>query len=167
MNFNFKNMFKKEKSNSWLVVVGVVVLILLSFYFGTLVGYRKASFSYRLGDNYSRVFGFERGRPMMGFGQPDFFNSHGTIGKIVKISLPTIIVADRENVEKVALVDANTIVRSFRNSIKVSDLKTGDLIMIIGDPNNQSQIEAKLIRLMPDMPMMGRFTNATTTVNDR
>ncbi|MCX6712101.1 MAG: hypothetical protein NT041_00225, partial [Candidatus Vogelbacteria bacterium] len=76
---------------------------------------------------------------------------HGAAGKIIKINLPTMVVLGSDNLEKVIKVDDGTLVRSFRDTIKVSDLKVGDAIVAIGgDDNDDSQIEVKLIRLLPN-----------------
>ena len=37
-----------------------------------------------------------------------------------------------------------------RDEIKISDLKIGDFIVVIGSPNTDGQVEAKFIRLMPE-----------------
>ncbi len=38
------------------------------------------------------------------------------------------------------------------NDIKASDLKVDDSIMVIGSPNDKSEIEARLIRVLPPPP---------------
>lgn len=137
------------------LVLGGLALILLVFQAGVMVGYRQASFSYRWGDNYSRMF-FGGFHPMMGgpgFGQGYLVNGHGAVGRIIKISGATLIVADRDNTEKIILVDNQTVLRSFRDSIKVDQLKVGDSVMVIGTPNEQSQIVAKLVRIIPPLPV--------------
>src|SRR3989339_226595 len=163
-NFMKNNCQHSKGAKVFFFGLGIVVLALLIFQAGVFVGYHKASFSYRLGDNYSRMFGGGT-RGMMGgrgFGQEDFLNGHGTVGQVVKISLPTLIVSDRDKTEKVILIDSQTIIRSFRDSIKIDQLKVGDSVMVIGTPNDQSQIVAKLVRLIPTLPS-GRTLSASTT----
>ena len=41
-------------------------------------------------------------------------------------------------------------IKKFRDSIKAEDLKVGDFVAVIGNPNDQAGVEAKLIRIMPD-----------------
>ena len=53
----------------------------------------------------------------------------------------------KDDVEKTVLVSEKTAITAHRKSLKVSDLKVDDQAVIIGAPNEQGQIEAKLIRL--------------------
>ena len=119
------------------------------------------------------VLGFDEDRKTSGFGNIDVIlpihtavgfeyqkgaefedfknlpNAHGSIGKIIKISLPNIIVLDeREKTEKVVLIDDKTKIRMAREDAKAGDLRLEDKIIVIGTPNEQGQIEAKLIRLI-------------------
>jgi hypothetical protein len=97
-----------------------------------------------------------QGRPgdfSMGIKGGDFANPHGSIGKIIKISLPIIIIEDRDNIEKKALIGSDTVLKGVKDNIKVNDLKVGDMVMVIGTPNDDNiQIEAKLIRILPPLP---------------
>ena len=70
-------------------------------------------------------------------------------GKIIKIELPTIIVMDKDNTEKVVLIKDDTKIQNKKQDIKNLDLKVDDFIVVIGSPDDQGQIEAKFIRLMP------------------
>ena len=79
----------------------------------------------------------------------DLSNSHGAIGKIIKIELPTLVLADRDGVEKVILIKDTTIIMHFRDTIKATDLKVNDVAVIIGSPNTDGQIEAIFIRVLP------------------
>lgn len=134
---------------------------------GTMVGFRKADFSYRWGDNYHQNFAGPRGGFMSGFGQGDFVDSHGAFGQIIKIDGSTIIMNGADNVEKVIVTNSDTVIRSLRDNIKLTDLKVNDNIVVIGQPDNNGQIEAKLIRLMPPLPPhptpMGHLPNLPST----
>jgi len=86
---------------------------------------------------------------MMPLRGDDFTNPHGTFGKIIKIDLPTIAVQASDGTEKSIVIDDNTTIRRFQETLTSKDLKVDDPIVVIGEPNDQGQIEAKLIRLMP------------------
>lgn len=144
---NLTELFQSKKFKGVLYVVGIAFLALLVFRAGVFVGYRKAGFAYRLGDNYYRTFGGH-----MGMREEEFTSAHGAIGKIIKISLPTLFIEDQDNVEKLILIKDSTAIRKFREEIKSSDLKIDDSIIIIGSPNDKSEIEAKLIRILPYPP---------------
>ncbi len=145
--------FVQSKSFQW-VLVGVVgaVVVLLIFQAGLLVGYRKASFAYRFGDNYYRAF---EHRPPSPFNMPiqtDFISAHGGAGKVISVSLPTFVIAGPDEREQVVLVTDETLLRRFDTEILASDIKVDDFTVVLGAPNESSQIEAKFIRILPSPP---------------
>ncbi len=71
------------------------------------------------------------------------------LGKIISINLPDIMLENNDKTEKNILTDDDTSVRRFRERISVSDLKVGDLVVVIGSPDDKGQIQARLIRLIP------------------
>jgi hypothetical protein len=80
----------------------------------------------------------------------DFTESHGAAGKIIKISLPTITVATPDNFEKTIYISSSTLIREFKEIIASSSLKVDDIVVAIGVPKENGQIQAKLIRVMPE-----------------
>jgi len=149
-----KNFLQSNRTKHILYGIGTAVVALLIFQAGVIVGFKKASFSNRLGDNFYRTFGERRDPrglpPSFGMMQGvDPSNAHGTIGKIAGIALPQLIVADRDGTEKTIVVSDKTDIRRFRDSIKPTELKVGDIVTIIGAPTENGQIKAELIRVMP------------------
>lgn len=140
---------KTFKIVTWFVA-GLIILLFV-FKLGVFVGYKKAAFSYRWGENYHRNFGGPRGGFFGDFlsDKPDFIESHGVFGQIIKITENSLVVRGQDNVEKVIAVSNDTIFERLRETIKLSDLKVDDSVVIIGRPTNEGQIEAKLIRFMP------------------
>lgn len=139
-----------------LTILGVIVLALV-FSAGIGIGYRKANFSYQWGDNYHKMFGgpsqgFMRQMPppleQMGM-RDEFINPHGTAGSVIKVDGANLIIKGNDNIEKTILVSDKTVIRSGRQDIKAADLKVGDMTVTIGEPNDQGQINAKLIRVFP------------------
>jgi hypothetical protein len=51
----------------------------------------------------------------------------------------------QKNVEMIVVIGQDTVIEKGRNIFKKEDLKVGDRLVIIGSPNEQGQIEAKLI----------------------
>lgn len=129
--------------------IGGMVVLLLAFQAGEFVGYHRARFSYQWGENYYHMFDARSGRMMGNFSRSDFPSMHGASGKIIKIEGGNIIVADRDNSEKLVLISDDTEIRRFRENIKFADLKVGDFIVAIGSPDDKGQIEARLLRVMP------------------
>ena len=169
---NYKYFFRSKLFRRILWTIAIIVVALTIFQAGIFMGYRKASFSYRLGDNYERMFGIPPHPGMMspgdflGFPHGEFTSEYGTSGTIIKINLPTIIVEGNDRIEKVVTLNGKTIIRQFRNDIGAQDLKVGESVVVIGSPNSMAQIEAKLIRILPtnnSVPVMEK--SATTTNN--
>lgn len=151
------NFFQSRKFKKILYGVGATIIILMVFQTGMFVGYRKASFSYRWGDNYYRIFGkHHKGERIMGGRVTDFFhsgdltNSSGSIGQIASIDLPSLTINNTDGTERMVLIADDTVIRRYRETINANDLKIGDFIVVIGAPNDSSQVEAKIIRIMPD-----------------
>jgi hypothetical protein len=149
--------------------VGIFFIALIIFQCGIFVGFRKASFSYRMGDNYYRAFdkndgynSYPMGMGMMRGGFPD---SHGAVGQIIKITLPNLVIEDTQGIEKTVVIDSTTVIKKFRDSIKNEDLRVGDFVTIIGSPDNNSVIDAKLIRVLPP-PQSASSTQAIPPQNN-
>ncbi|MFA5840967.1 MAG: hypothetical protein WC847_01685 [Candidatus Paceibacterota bacterium] len=158
-----KKVFESKTASRVLYTIGIAIIALLIFSAGVKVGFHKASFGRAWGDNYERNFGMKPNRMM--FGNDNFPNAGGAIGKIIKIELPTIIVQDKDNTEKVILIKDDTRIQEMMSLVKTSDLSVNDFVVIIGSPNAQGQIEAKFIRIMPlGMPVPPPFEQAPTPI---
>jgi hypothetical protein len=130
------------------LIIGLIVLLLV-FYAGIIVGFKKADFSFQWGENYHRNFGGPQRGVFGDFRGNDFIDAYGVFGQIIKIDNSTLVIKGSDNVEKIVLIKNDTVINRFRDNIKISDLQINDSIVVIGQPNNQGQIEAKLIRLLP------------------
>ena len=150
--------FESKVSVGVLYVVGSVLIIMIVFYCGMSVGFHKASYGRDWGENYNRNFGMMGpGNMMQGrlqFGENNFPNAHGAIGKIIKITLPSLIVQDKDNTEKVILIKDDTKIEKMMTPLQKTDLKIDDFVVVIGSPNSSGQIEAKLIRVMPNPELL-------------
>lgn len=141
-----------------LFIVGAVVILVLVFVVGAAVGFRKASFSERFGENYQRLFVGRRGlRDLLREGNGrSFMNTHGAAGEIISIAGDSIMIKGVDGVEKDILASAGAVIRDQRRDIQISDLQVGDFIAAIGAPNEQGQIAAKLIRVIRPAADIGR-----------
>lgn len=147
--------FQSKKLRILIGVLFVLGIILFIFQAGVFVGYKKALFSGRLGDNYYRGLegGEENGNMnFLDFNAGNLPSANGASGSILKISLPNILIADKDGVEKTILVTDDTIFREFRNDISATDLKIGDLVVVVGSPNDNGEIQANLVRVLPPPP---------------
>ncbi len=148
---DIKNVFESKSFRVVIYILGGLIVLAVVFQAGMFAGFRRASFGHDWGNNYAMNFGLpNRGPQMMGGDFGNLPNAHGAIGKIIKIELPTIIVLDeKDNTEKVVLINEKTEIRVARDVVTADGLKLDDHIVVIGSPNSSGQIEARLIRLLP------------------
>ncbi len=146
--FDSKKFSESKNAKRFLYCIGIALVILTIFQAGVFVGYHKASFSYGHDDNFYRSFGHPHGGMFPGGMHDNFMNENGAAGNIIKITLPTIVVAE-DNIEKIVSIGNDTMIRSGALTLKAGDLKVGDFIIVIGSPNTDSQVVAKLIRIVP------------------
>ncbi len=143
-----KKLFESEAFQRSVIGVGIALAVLVVFQAGVFVGFHKAGFSYRMGDNYYRAFGVAQG-PFPHEFVADFPNAHGAIGKIVSVQLPTFVIEEENHSEKVILLTGNTAIRRLKGVATTSDIVPGEFAVVIGAPNDNAEVEAALVRLLP------------------
>ncbi len=147
---SFKKKLEKINPSKALAFFGALALVLVVFQMGVWVGSKKADFHRKWGEHYMDNFGPRK----MKFGSSvsdEFTSGHGAVGKVLRLELPNIIVEDN-GIEKIVVIKDNTKILKQREEVKKEDIKVDDFLMVIGAPNDQGQIEAKFIRLMPFPP---------------
>lgn len=115
--------------------IGILLVAIIIFQTGMIVGRGKESIMNEQKERYP-------------LNQP-LPTAHGTAGKIISISLPTILVADEDHTEKIILLREETIIRSLRASLLANELSINDYIVVIGTPTTKGYIQANLIRVLP------------------
>jgi hypothetical protein len=152
---NIKEYIQSPSFKGILIGIFIAIVALVIFQAGVAVGERKASFAHRFGENFEKNFKDPRGGEFMQRGFPggaDMPGGHGAVGEIVSIALPLIVVAGPDNLEKTVVITDTTEIREFRDSIESTELEVGDFIIVLGNPNDAGQVDAKLIRLAPPPP---------------
>lgn len=136
------------QSRPFLYIIYIIVALLaivVVFQAGVSVGYQKAAFNQNMNEHYQDNFG-----PMHpGFIGPSIPNPNGAIGKIISVNGSLIAVEEPNNLEKSILVTDQTIIRQNHDEKTVQSLAPDQYIVVIGEPNNQGQIIARFIRIMP------------------
>lgn len=145
---------KNQATSRISLYVGVSVLAALlllgSFHLGTLVGFRKASFSCE----WNRSYGPMIGGPSRGFMQaPPFMkrlpDPHGAFGKVLRLDEDQMIVQDRNGIEKNILVPTSSVkIRRGMETIRFEDIKQNDNVSVFGRPGADGRVEADLIRVL-------------------
>ena len=145
-----KKLFYNPDVLKW-VIVGLVgfIAIILIFSVGMKVGTLKAKYSYSWAENYHKNFAGPRGGFLgdwRGFPAGDFIGGHGAFGEIIELSGNGFVIKGRGDVEKIIITSEETVIK-VGSKIVEDGLKVGDRVVIIGSPNEEGQIEAKLIRI--------------------
>ena len=136
---NLKEFFRSKTFFIVLYVLLGAAGVVVVFAAGMSIGSRRAHYDQAWRNHYLENFG-----PM---GQPPI--DHGTIGKILSVTLPRVIVEDRSGIEKTIVITADTNIRNGALILKSSDLTPDEFIVAIGDPGSNGQIEARFIRILP------------------
>lgn len=146
--------------------IGFFAAILSVFGLGVYVGEKKASFSFRWAEQYHRNFAGPTGGFFQEFARPgeEFLESNGVIGEVMQINGQQIVVKGKNDTERIVNITDKTTIKYQNKNMAVTDLKVGDNVVIIGSPNEGGQLEAMLIRVMPDPENDIRIINLN---NDR
>lgn len=145
-----KKIFQNPDVLKWVIIglIGFIVIILI-FGAGVKVGTLKAKYSYKWADNYHKNFAGPRGG-FLGdwrkFPAGDFIGGHGAFGEIIELNDTDFVIQGRGDVEKIIVITEETTIKKGRETIQ-DGLVVGDRVTIIGSPNEDGQIEAKLIRV--------------------
>lgn len=156
----YKNLKEFTGSKSFqgiLIGIAISIVALLIFQAGVIVGHHKAQFGDRMGGNYERNFiDMERGgfppNPNFGFGEMLPPGGHGAAGQVMNVTLPTFVIAGPDNLERTVVVSDETIIRQFRDELDTESIVAGKFVVVLGEPNDKGEIEAKLIRFLPPPP---------------
>ncbi|MFH0929902.1 MAG: hypothetical protein V1814_01480 [Candidatus Moraniibacteriota bacterium] len=154
---NIQETMKSKKFKIAALVVGAFILVLVSFAGGVAIGFHKARFSYKFGENYERNFTGHgpaemmdgRGsRGMMGdFEGRGLRNSHGIAGNIISVANNQIAIKDRNGQENTISVSDQTLIKRGQSTISINDLKNDEQIVVMGKPGDNGTINADLIRV--------------------
>ncbi len=145
---NFHDFLSSKKVRLTAGVVGAFFLAALIFHAGVVVGSHRGTFG---------RFGMERGFRSSffpgGFELPHgfMFGTHGAVGTITAVTLPTLTLQTREGTNETILVDTSTIIRNM-GAADTKALATGTQAIVLGEPDSQGRIDAKLIRILPSAP---------------
>lgn len=151
---DFKKFMQSRATKITLAVICELIVVLIAFRAGMFVGFSKAGFSFGWSEHYHQNFGGPRHGFFNKFDGDDFIQAYGAAGPIVKIDGTTLVVKGKDNAEKQILTTPTTSVLRGREAIALSELKVDDQIVVIGSPNANGQIEAKVVRLTPSNPPM-------------
>lgn len=145
---------RNERGNSLargiVIGLGIAFLVVVIFSVGMFIGAKKVMFSYRWGENYHQFFGgprFGREKP------PFFFGGYGTFGEVIKKGKKQLVLRGRDDKEKIIEAKKDIVIVKGNQRIEFSEIKVKDSIVVIGEPGSKGQIEARMIRVFPPLPL--------------
>jgi hypothetical protein len=149
-------MLKDIFSSKWLRIAlaaaGALIVLLAVFWFGMVIGEKRADFRNNWGENYGKFFG----EPRRGFfgelpgGGPG--NPFGNAGTVLSVKDNVIVAKSSDNSEKTILVSSSTVIMERDGRSDIGEIRPGELVVAIGSPNGSGQIEAKFIRIFEEAP---------------
>jgi hypothetical protein len=151
MSEEVKKVFGTKIVKTSLIVLGAIIIILVIFWSGMMIGFHKAGFNYQLGQNYHELFEGPERHLSRDFRGRNFMDANSAIGLVIKIDTSTLLIKGDDGMEKSILISDNTSIRRFQDTILPSDIKIDERVIILGAPSTTGQIEARLIRVMPKM----------------
>lgn len=125
------------------VIMGELITGLLIFHAGIAYGERHV---------FSRMSVAQHGPiPQFGFLSHSFIpQGHGAVGVITAITLPTFSVQTRDGEVETVTVASSSMVRGFNPNMTITDLRVGQHVTILGEPeNNTEQFNARFIHILP------------------
>jgi hypothetical protein len=146
--------FQSKLFKGIILIVIALIVVLLAFKAGTMIGFKRADFACGWGDNYHRNFGGPQGGFFEDMNDRNFMPGNGIFGQIIKVEGNTLTIKGQDNLEKSVLVEEKTSIMKFKEQLKISDLKVDDNVIVMGEPNESGQTVARLIRIMP-IPLTG------------
>ncbi len=142
-------LLKNKIFQVFILVLCVLLVFISGFWLGLRVGEHQRGFARDWSDNYHKNFAGPRGGFLKEMRDHEFINANGVFGQIIKIEGTTVIAKGEADIEKIIMVSERTIINRGPEKINVSQLQVDDNIIVVGEPDNQGRIMAKLIRVMP------------------
>ncbi len=140
--------FIKSKKTIWVFfAVAQIAVLLFVFQLGMFVGIQKSGYSQNWKENYGRNFGMPPKGPLGGFEGREFLGAHGVAGIIIKIGDQDLVIKGQDGMERIIQLSDNVILRHGRENIKITDIDVDDEAVIIGAPNPDGTVLAKMIRI--------------------
>jgi len=147
-----------------LAIMGIIIFVFI-FGLGVFVGTKRADFSFRWAEEYHKNFGGPQNGFFGNMMGNEFTDANGVFGQVIKIEGQILTIKGRDNVEKNILVTDETTIVYQKKNIKLSEVKIDESVIVIGDPDNNGQIQAELIRVLPMPPKNLPIGNLPASLN--
>jgi hypothetical protein len=143
------NFLQSKKLHIVLWALAGLIICLLIFGFGMMVGSARAGFVARFNENYYRNFNGPPG-PLSGMMGPNPVAMHGLVGTVINVGSSTITIEDPMGNEQFVGAASGTVFRESGNDISIGEIKIGDRIAAIGEPDTQGKVQAHFIKVFAE-----------------
>jgi hypothetical protein len=130
-----------------LTVLIALVAVFVILRIGMFVGYQRAEYSFHWGDEYHQMFGGPPQGFLDDFNGHGFVDAHGLFGDVLGVRGNEIMMRDKDGTEKIVVISPETVIRRQMNNLPVEKITPQMRIVIIGEPEDDGRIEAKMIRV--------------------
>ncbi len=137
---------------------GSILLLLMVFWLGMMVGEHKAQFTLKWGEKYEDHFGGMNfsAEPGRGFlprpSEKPGIGGHGVAGEILEVDEDSMIILGANNLELVVLIDSDTRVIIGRSFVELDKVEVGTHAVVIGSPTKDAEIDARMIKIFDKAP---------------
>jgi hypothetical protein len=143
-----QNFIQSKFLHGVLIGIAGLVAVLAIFALGMGVGAARASRFSRWCEANERQF--SQPGPMGHMGVPAFpADAHGVFGDVLSTSGTSMTVEGQDGIEHEVLFTSSTRVRSGQVDATTTDIRSNAHVGVLGDPDDQGGIEARLIRIFP------------------
>ncbi len=158
---NIKKFLQSRGFTRILYALGILLIVLVIFQAGMFTGYRRAMFLAQMDSNYRRDLHDPRSLFAPFMHGPDEANSHGAVGEIVSVNLPLVMVKGGSTAEEIVMINPGTTIRRFHDTATTSDLRAGEQVVVVGNPDSDGRIQAQFVRILPNLPVTGSASSSS------
>jgi hypothetical protein len=152
----------KQNGTSRIIVwaiggIAVLIVLLLVFRVGMVVGYRQAQYSFIWQTEQNGTMPMMRGPGFFAdFGDNNrFMNAHGTFGTVVSLNtlgtngISSLVVHDTHDMaDKTVEVSSTTAITGPNGPLPFSAITAGQRVAVVGAPDAGGDIDASIIRII-------------------
>ncbi len=143
-----KDVIASAKNKKVLAALGVTLLCLIAFQAGSAFGFHRAIVAFKYDDRFDGRYGMHSKRGPFGDPGERLPGAHGTAGRVLSVDMPTVLIEDRD-MERIVRFATGTEIREGRERAESGAISVDDFIVVIGNPNDKGEVEAKFVRILP------------------
>ncbi len=144
-----------------MIACGVLFIFLVGFGIGMKVGFHKALFSAKWGEQYEKNFldrserGMRQDSPRASFREKfedmrigkGMRSGHGIAGDVVSISDTSLVIKNPDNQENTIQTNDQTTIARGQETVAPKDIAIGSRVIVLGKPQDDGVILARFIRV--------------------